>query len=344
MPTTPRRSTSIAADPAAARTGREAGVSFVETMIVLTVFSMLILTFFKSLIMVRSGNEMVAQHNDVNTRCQRALNRLVNQASASARLYGDGPVGTALLNILQGVPETMLADSKLPVIAPTGIVEKDQVGQRATGNILLFLQAGKPFTYRPLLSPADTNRIDVYHVVAVYLRRKLDITGPLKDRVDGLDLVMFRSVPMLDLNQVQDVTDIAERAALLIEARNGRKIDYVFDTTAPIASALQTFDALGAIETILPANYEIPQLTMRQFFEHRSLSVATNGAPERFGVARFSQVDSSGEGFPHGFEVRLLGKAGARQLFLHLVVANESKPSGKYVFTELNATAVSRDF
>ncbi|MBN2490257.1 MAG: prepilin-type N-terminal cleavage/methylation domain-containing protein [Planctomycetes bacterium] len=347
MPITSRRSTSTAADARRGAAGGQRGVTLVEVIVAVVVFALLVLTFFKSLLLVRDANAMMESHNRVNTQCQHILNRLANDVASSIRLYPDGPEGHALLGILEGVSAERLAGSLLPVLLPDGIVEKDPETDRATGNCLLFLQAESPYAYRADGSPEETLRVDVYRVVAVYLTRKDGVAGPLAEVPGGLDLVVFRSVALLDRAQVDAVADPAERERLLRLAREERHLAWLFDVRRPVLEALAGFSAEGVIEPTPPDPYEIPEDPVRagrSLFAHSTISVATNGTPDHFGVARFAQRTSEEEGFPHGFEARVTGGSGARQVLLHLTLVHEARPSRKLAYADLNTMAVSRDF
>jgi len=316
-------------------------------MVATAVFSLLVLTFFKSVIMVRDGNTMMERHNRVNTRCQRILNELGAQVSSSVRLYGDDAEGQAMLGILQGVSGEMLGNSKLPVLLPTGIIEKDDAGGRFTGNFLLFLKAEKPFGYKGVGGSQDIRRIDIYRVIALYLARKEGVTGPLTDRPDGLDLVVFRSVPLIDRSEIDAIVDDAEREQVLTLARQELRVKFLFDISRPVMQALANFNDMGVIDPNAPDPYLIPEDTVRGkegLFEHIAITVATNGAPSHYGIGRFAEVDTSGEGFPHGFETRIIGGAGARQVLLHLTLVLPAVPRRDFAYADLNTMAVAKDF
>jgi len=324
-----------------------AGVTLVESMVVLGVFSLLVLTFFKSVIMVQDGNTMMGHHNRVNTKCQRVLNHLVTKVSSSVRLYGENSEGRLLLNTLEGVSTEILPDSKLPVLLPDGIVEKDPENERSTGNCLLFIQADTPYGYKAEGGTEDFIRIDVYRIVAVYLKRKPGVVGSLEKRPDGLELAMFKSVPLLDFGQVSAVENDEEKERLLRQARTERGIDYLFDKNEVVSRALRTFDLQGVLNPNLPDPYVIladSEEGQKDILADTSISVATNGAPEQYGVARFAWRSIEGAGFPHGLEARIIGGAGARQILLHLTLVMRSKPTCDLAYADLHSMAVARDY
>jgi hypothetical protein len=241
----------------------------------------------------------------------------------------------------------ILGDSKLPVLLPNGIMEKDDPGARYTGNCLLFLKAEEPFGYKGVGGSQDIRRIDIFRVVAIYLKRKEGVTQPLGDRPDGLDLVVFRSVPLIDRSEIDAILDDVEREQVLSLARQERRVKFLFDTRQPIMQALANFSDLGTIDPSPPDPYILPADTVRgreYLFEHIAISVATNGTPAHYGIGRFAELDTNGEGFPHGFEARIIGSAGARQILLHLTLVLPAIPRKDYAYADLNTMAVAKDF
>lgn len=349
MRTTRKRSTSTA-KPLTIRPGGRgpaAGFTLVESMVVLGVFSILVLTFFKSISMVQDGNVMMEHHNRVNTRCQYTLNRLVRLVSSSVRLYGENTEGQALLDILKGVKAEILPDSKLPILLPDGIMEKDPLVSRSTGNCLLLLKADRPYGYMAEGGTEEFIRIDVYRVLAIYLKRKATTNEALSTRPDGLDLAVYRSAPLLDRSQVDAIQSEEEKERLLKMARMERNIHLLFDTRESILEALTTFDPEGVIQETPPYPYIIPGDPIsgrKDRFADLPISVATNGAPVQFGVARFSQRVTEGTGFPHGFEARVIGGAGSRQILLHLTMVMRCNPKGEQTYADLTSMAVAKDF
>jgi hypothetical protein len=347
MRITRKRSTSNETDRTLRVQRWRAGVTLVEMVVATAVFMLLVLTFFKSVIMVRDGNNMMDRHNRVNTRCQRILNQLGAQVASSVRLYEDDAEGRALLGILGGLSAEMLGDSKLPVLSPTGIMEKDDPGTRFTGNCLLFLKAEAPFGYKGVGGTQDLRRIDVFRVVAFYLKRKEGVTQPLADRPDGLDLVAYRSVPLIDRGEIDAIVDDVEREQVLALARQERRVRFLFDTRRPVMQALGAFADNGVIDPNPPDPYLIPPDPVRGqdgLFAQIAISVATNGAPNHYGIGRFSEVDTGGEGFPHGFETRVIGGASARQILLHLTLVLPATPKRDYAYADLSTMAVAKDF
>jgi len=320
-----------------------AGFTLVEMVVVLLVFSVLMLASLKALIATSETNRKIDLNNRVQVKCQSALNQIVAEAAASVRLYGDDSEGRALLGILEGVSADVLPDWKLPTLLTDGIIEKDTSAVPDTGNCLLFLKANTPYLLRSTTTSDDVLRVDVYRFVAVYLKNK-GLDSPLQ-RPDGLNLILFRSEPLVDRGQVEAVSDLAERRRLLLALKQERGVRLLLDTRAGITSALGVIDTFGDIDPNPPYPYEIKEATKlgrKALFSLDNLSIATNASPKQYGVARFAPRLMTGSGFPHGFEVRIIGSASARQILAHLTLA--LRKAEDIYYSDLDAIAVSRDF
>jgi hypothetical protein len=70
--------------------------------------------------------------------------------------------------------------------------------------------------------------------------------------------------------------------------------------------------------------------------------VATNYAKTQMGVGRFGIMTMSGGGFPHGFEVQIVGSPAARQVLLHLSIATTNR-SGQVAYSDLTSTVYVED-
>jgi hypothetical protein len=75
---------------------------------------------------------------------------------------------------------------------------------------------------------------------------------------------------------------------------------------------------------------------------YRHYSLATNWAPPAYGVGAFSQVDNTAPGFPHGFELQLIGPASARQLLVRLCVVSTNR-AGHRAYARLEVIQDCRD-
>jgi len=319
-----------------------AGLSLVEIATVLTVFSFLMMAALQAMTTTSDASQKIDAVNRVEVKCQDVLNRILTEASASVRLYSNDTEGNTLLAALSGVSTEMLADSSLPVLLEDGIIEMDS-GSTDTGNCLLFLKAEEPYMLRSSNNSADVLRLDVYRVVLFYLKNR-GLDSPLS-RPDGLNLILFRSEPLADRGQVDQVTDPTEQRRLLLALKQDRGVRLLFDTREKVNKALAMFDEFGDIDPNPPSPYAINPALFRGrigLFPIEHLSVATNASPKQFGVGRFTPRIMTGTGFPHGFEVRMIGTSNSRQIIAHLTVALRKRK--ELFYADLDSIAVSRDF
>ena len=73
--------------------------------------------------------------------------------------------------------------------------------------------------------------------------------------------------------------------------------------------------------------------------------MATNYARRSVGVARFGLLDNNaggGDGFPHGFEVQIVGPTSARQVLVHLVVVS-ARLHGQLAWSDIQTVVDARD-
>jgi len=324
------------------RHGRRSGITLLEAMVVASFFSFLSVAAFQALSSTSDATLRLDAVNRVHVRSQAVLDRVAAEAAESVRIYGNDPEGQALLSMLEGVSGDMLPDSGLPTVLSDGIIEKDQSGSIDTGNCLVFLKAGQPYTLKSTTTNEEVLRVDVYRFAAVYLKNR-EPGSPLS-RPDGLDLVLFRSEPLADWSQVSDVPDPIERERLVTGLRDDRGVRLLIDTRLDLASAFAEIDPSGIIDPhppslVIKAN---PVKGRMSLFPLRHLSVATNAAPKQHGVGRLSPRLNTGAGFPHGFEVRVIGTASSRRIFAHLTVALRKRQDRFYA--DLDSVAVARDF
>jgi hypothetical protein len=74
----------------------------------------------------------------------------------------------------------------------------------------------------------------------------------------------------------------------------------------------------------------------------RGLSIATNWARANLGVSRFGIASQTGDGFPHGFEIQIVGPAAARQVLIHMSLLS-THSRGRRAFLEISSISDGRD-
>jgi hypothetical protein len=272
------------------------------------------------------------------------------------RLFTSDPVGLAYRSIVDWNGAALPIASTLPTIAPTGIFERDTLTPK-TGNMLLFARHAWSDEF---VTPTNNQRyrVDVHRIVVYYLAK--EAAGPQPGSPIGLNLCRFVGEPMADgtqLDKIDDATDFAEFAEHL---RTGTP-DAFGRTHSPVELVwvLGADPAVsGTFRQILPGGgiSNTPQppragiwkverdsgLSANGLLSYRHHSIATNHAPAVMGVGRFGLVDNSGDGFPHGFEVQVIGPSAARQILLCTSVVSTNE-HGLKAHARLQMIADARD-
>jgi hypothetical protein len=332
----------INVEPEPAKPDPRSGVSMLEALVVMSLFSFLTAAAFQALSSTKDASDCFDGVSRVEVRSQTVLDRISNEAAASVRLYGDDADGQAVISMLEGVPGEMLPNSKLPMVLDQGIIEKDQ-GTIDTGNCLVFLKAEPPFMLKSATTNEDVLRVDLYRFIAIYLTN--GESGPPLDRPDGLDLVLFRSELIANLSEVREVSNPFRRMRLLLTLRNDRGVRFLIDPRKPINDAFAEIDAFGEIDDNPSTPFDIkanPVKGRTSLFPQHHFSVATNASGTKYGVGRLTPRVNTGSGFPHGFEIRVVGTAKSRQVFAHLTVVLR-KGDERY-YADLDAAIIARDF
>jgi len=85
-----------------------------------------------------------------------------------------------------------------------------------------------------------------------------------------------------------------------------------------------------------------PAQSSANLLSYRHHSVATNFARAAMGVARYGLTDPADGGFPHGFEIQLVGPSSARQVMVHLVIVSTNN-RGQRAWSDLTSLIDVRD-
>ncbi|MFH1999792.1 MAG: hypothetical protein ABIK28_08930 [Planctomycetota bacterium] len=260
----------------------------------------------------------------------------------------------------------------LPRIEPTGSFEVDTaVATPKTGNALFFVRSLPPFQVRvqmdpTILDPADWHiyRVPVYTFVLYYLT--LRVQQPIGRSPDSLDLIRWQSVAMLDYNHVmefpEEVTvgvDIcyprAQVIQLFLNSYNGAEYLWVPDAEVDDAFYRSYADGTIDVDPMLKADMLIPMDLYDGVFSRMEgqgtnhilqASICMNRGDPGFEIGpivpQLAIADATGDGFPHGFEVQIVGPSGARELLIRVAMAKQG--SKGLVAKDFEAVLTTRDY
>ncbi|MBL9076815.1 MAG: prepilin-type N-terminal cleavage/methylation domain-containing protein [Planctomycetes bacterium] len=343
--------------PAGGHRRREAGFSMIELIIAAALLALMAVTVASLSVSGADAQEYAGRLNRVTELTQDMVDRMRLELVSSVRQFGNDTEGNANLAVfdLTGMP-ARLPGSRLATISPGDSLRTDTAGSEITGNSLFFTKLA--WTERFVGTSGNEYLIDVYRWVYYYLT-PVD-GGPQAGRPTGLDLVRVVSEPLADAGAIDRITDATDLEEVLIHLQTATAdadgivhdaCDVVWQRGGDpaVTGTLRQIDgSAGTLEDdpfggrpdpwrVLRADEGVPgQL------EYRHHSVATNFSQASFGVGRYGIVSTSGSGFPHGFEVQVVGPSSARQVLLHLVVSSTNR-RGRPAWSNVQVVVDGRD-
>jgi hypothetical protein len=333
-----------------------AGFSLIElsvAAVLVTVLAFLVSTLSRSGMEAQRYAERLGRVTEIT---QDLLDELRDELQSSVQLFTADTRGNAYLAMVDLTSSPTRISSALPKLVVNSVFEPETTPRAKTGNALLF--ARHAWTDHFMTTSGQTIQIDVYRAVHYYLHRAEG--GPAAGRPDGLNLARWVSEPLADGHQVDGITDPAVRAEvldhLLSQTPDSRGIvhdavEVVWHVGADpaIAGTFRQIDTGGSLSpTTSPpraTTWQLeaePRLCAADLLTTRKHSIASNFAAPSTGVGRFSARDPSGDGFPHGFEIQMIGPASARQILIHLTVVS-ANDSGRRAFQDLQVITDARD-
>ncbi|MBL8750600.1 MAG: hypothetical protein JNK78_15680 [Planctomycetes bacterium] len=332
-----------------------AGFSLIEVVIAAALLAMMIFavsTLSVSGMEAQDYSKRLSRATELN---QEILDRIRLELVSSVRTFGNDTEGNANIGVfdLTGAP-TPLPGSRFATIATTGQVQQDTVSSQITGNALFFTKLA--WSDRIQCHSGAMYMVDVYRWHLYYLTAAAG--GPTSGSATGLDLVRVVSEPLIDATGIDRITDPTDLEEVLEH----------FHTSSPDANGVTHPQAIvvwrrGADPAISKTLRQIddsdwslsdsplsgrpnPWRVLRDetdgLLEYRQHSVATNFARSALGVGRYSVVSTSGSGFPHGFEVQVVGPSSARQVLIHLVVAGTQR-RGQLAWSDMRVVVDGRE-
>ena len=246
---------------------------------------------------------------------------------------------------------------RLPTPRAAELIEPDTMFSEKTGNTLFYARQAWVDEY--LCVSGELYRLDVYRWVALYLTP--EDGGPQPGRPVGLNLVQVISEPLVDGQQVDKITDPTDQAEVLLHLVNATPaLDGVTRTPVNVVWARGAdITATGTLRQIAPASGSmsdtpfpgrpdpwmvLPDASQSRsnLLSYRHHSVATNYARTAMGVGRYGLIDPVDDGFPHGFEVQLVGPSVARQVMVRLVIVSTNN-RGHRAWSDLTSLVDVRD-
>jgi len=340
-------------------------MTIVELMIVTVFLSVLFVLFYQLVLRITQANEYAMAFSELSTYSQQACNDMKEDLTASRFLFQNDSFGNAYWDAIMFPTDAQPLNScRLPTAEELGNFEPDTATHQKTGNCILFIKNETPFTTVCKYGPDDTDyktvRIDVYRIVAYYLTK---ITGSdIGNKPDSLNLIRAETELYADYSQLiyigendpdDDHPDLQEE--LLAKLVEDADVNYAWKTSEEPDEAFFPIELTGSTYT-LATSPQSPMVIQFDSWEevvpnmkYKHMSVCWN-IDDTFRlpikVPTFGVASAAGDGFPHGFEVQIIGPSGARQIMTRIALVKEtSSRRVAGIAAHVNTTVISaKDF
>lgn len=333
----------------------QSGLTLVELVVVAALLGGLAYAVSSLSLTGVEGQEYARRLNRVTEITHELIDQVRTEMMSCARVFGsdtEGETNLALLD-LGGAP-VPLANRRLPVIAVDGEIRPDTAAVQITGNTLFFTRLA--WTDRYVCESGAEYLVDVYRWIYYYLTPEGN--GPMVGSPIGLNLVRVESEPLVDAASIDRISILTDRRELLRHLREGTpdatgrqralcEVVWRRGALASVAGTLRMIESDGSL-TNNPSGTRPPtwvvlrsSTNVRGLLSYRHHSIATNFARANLGVGRYSVVNLA-SGFPHGFEVQIVGPATARQTLVHFVVAS-TNTRGQVAWSDVQVVIDSKD-
>jgi len=341
------------------RRGSQQGFTLVETIVVVTVLVFLVSVMANLIINTSSTQKYIEQMARCTEVNQEIINDVRSELLATVTLFESGTLGDGYFKSLVTDPSSPpIGTSRQATLIPNDTFQKETVAGALTGNVLMF--AGQARTDEFTCISGNTYRVDVYRIYCYYLTK--EDGGPKLGSPLGLNLTRFVSEPLADGDQIDAMTDMVDRGEVLTHLVTG-SLDDAGEAHAitelvwrrgrdiSILDTMREIDPMTGLLSSTPINprpagaWRIsrePTKSHRGLLHYRHFSIATNYGDDRLGVARFAKMSTTGDGFPHGFEVQISGPSAARQVLVHISVVGTNR-KGTKPHSDLRATVFVQD-
>lgn len=338
-------------------TPRDAGFSLVEMIISASLLALMVYAVSTLALSGGQAQEYARRLNRATEINQDIIDKVRLELVSSVRMFGndaEGAANLALLN-LNSAP-TPIQARRLPTVSPLESIRQDTNSNQITGNSLFFTKLA--WSDRFVCTSGTDYMVDVYRWVYYYLTP--EDGGPTAGVPIGLNIVRVISEPLADANGIDRITNATDKAEVLVHLRDGTpdasgvrhtpcNVVWVRGAMPNVVGTLrQIRNSSGTLVTspetgrYSPWRIERAESTVRGLLSYRHHSVATNFARSSFGVGRYGIPTNTNGGFPHGFEVQVVGPSSARQILLHLVIASTNR-TGHWAWSDMQVAVDARD-
>jgi hypothetical protein len=293
---------------------------------------------------------------------QRILDEIQADLTEAVKIYQGDAIGIDLIDKLD-LPDDAppIPFTRLPQLMGGGDEFHREITAGArTGNALLF--AARTHTrrihcQRRVASASDSAsasasasatgeavvervyKLEIHRLLYYYLSACGD--GPRPGSGAGLNLCRFVSEPLADVAQLEEIDHPDDLAVVLRElAVEGVTGAWRRDLVGSRDCYRLAGAALVSADRIRPD----PRRSSAGMLDAALFSVATNHAPKSYGVGELGLETEVDGGFPHGFELQIVGSGSTRRMMVHLtIIASDPGSTSAPAGADLRSVIAVRD-
>lgn len=314
---------------------KQNGMTLVELMIALSVFTILVAITFTSISTFSKGFTSMDATNQMKSCSQSAINKIGLRLSECKRIFENTSQDTPFLSRITGI-DSPLMGSCLPKIEETGsLIPGDYLfNASSVGNSFFFANTEFPEILQ--LSSTYTVRIDCYVFNYYYLAQ---VSSYTIGNTPAIKLMEWHSKKYADYTQINALS--GNTKTLTIIALYNDNVRYAWDPTATSpSSAFYSLGAGGSITGPLASHYLLQDTYEEMTRFARGIiwgKYRAGVSPNTGGSFNTDQpvpkyAIASGK-FPSGFEIGIIGPRSAHRIFIRLVLVAQG-PSNLLVAYE----------
>jgi len=310
----------------------ENGMTLIEIMVALSVFTILVAIVFTSLSTFSKLFTSTDATNQLKSASQKIVNKIGLRLSESKRIFQKTAADTAFLARIT-LSDTVLLGSCLPKIEETGTVSPLDPAFTASsvGNSLLFTNTEYPAILKNVSASDGSNtytvRLDTYVFNYYFLSPTTRYTI---GAVPSIRLMEWHSKKYIDYNQLMTITDTTKRQSVIDKLVNApNNIGYAWDPSdTDVANAFYSLETGSYTPTKQAAHF----IQQDEYSEMTRFATGIAWGGYRTGVCPNTSISfspgitvplygTSSGNFPAGFEIVVAGPRSAHRVFIRLVLA-----------------------
>lgn len=305
---------------------KKAGFTIIELIISLTILSLVIPIIYQVSQEIIFSTTTTTVVNDTKLINQKLIGDIKSEVTQSAIVFDNSSSYKDMITISLPPNYVLVNRNKLPTINET---DKFPPNSADVGNILFMIKYLNPIE---LTIDNIRYRLDSYRFLYYFLAKDTGFT------IDGKNPIVLLKAQSRDIYvdyvRINSISDNDIRKAL-VKALNSMGIGYAIDLKG---TKFYSLDENGNIHLV---NNHLIQMDASFASRHFGINTLPTGnvyyaigynSTGNISIPKFAIPDSTGDGFPHGFEVAIVGPRSSRDILVRIVVV--AYFSGKVVGNE----------